>query len=346
MIVSGYLLKIPYWLVWQLKRLRGKLVDLVFYLDLEQDYYIIENILPHLSHPYRLAARNHHLAEKFKEKGIGVDVWPVFPKVLVMSRHAFHRFPISKITKIGLRHGPYHFKKMIASKKYNLFDLFLFTSQHEADVAKQLGINSAIAGGYPKLDAFRQKETIAFAKQLTEKSFFRKDKKTLLFTATWAQSGMSAVDKWIDQLPLLKKEYNLLVSLHPLMDKSYEEKVRNIDDIFFATPEVLPACMLAADFLVSDTSSVIAEFCALNKPIITFKVTQGHRLTPEITAMIRDVSLQIDSVEELVGAINDYESNTDLKKTERQKWNKLFYDDPDAIQGKRAANIINDKVKQ
>jgi CDP-glycerol glycerophosphotransferase (TagB/SpsB family) len=234
---------------------------------------------------------------------------------------------------------------MIASKKYNMFDLFLFTSQHEADVAKSLGIKSAIAGGYPKLDAFRQKETIAFSKQLVQKPFFRREKKTLLFTATWAQSGMSAVDKWVDQLPLLIKDYNIMVSLHPMMDKSYEEKVKNIHHIFYAKPEELPACMLAADFLVSDTSSVIAEFCALNKPIITFKVTAGHRLTPEIKAMIRDVSLQIVSLDELAEAIKGYEGNNDLKKPERMYWNRLFYDNPDAIQGRRAASIINDKLK-
>lgn len=342
MVLSAYFLKVPYWLAWKVQRLRGKLIDLVFYLDREQDYYVIENILIHINQPYQLVARNRLLAKRFINNGLDVDVWPVFPKVLVMSRHAYHRFPINSIKKIGLRHGPYHFKKLIASKKYNQFDLFLFTSRHEAEIAQNLGVKNAVSGGYPKLDSFRNETTIALAKKISEKTFFNKNKKTLLFTATWAQSGMSAIDRWIDHLPILKKDYNILVSVHPMMEKSYEEKLRKIADIFFTSAEELPACMLIADYLISDTSSVIAEYCALNKPIITFRVNAGNRITPEIIAMISDVSLQIDSVDELPAAINAYESDADLKKPERTYWNRIFYDNPDTIQGERAAKIITD----
>ncbi len=344
MVLSGYLMKIPYWTYWQLRRLWGKLDGVVFYVESGHDYRIMEHVLPYIAPSYKIVARNKKIADKLTEQGIETSVWPAYPSFLIMARHAFHRFPVSSIKKIGMRHGPYHFKRMIDARKYNAFDLFLFTSQTEVSIAVEKGIHCGIAGGYPRLDALRAANTPEKRHQLKVKTGFDNDKKNLLFTATWDKSGMSAIDLWVNNLQELTKEYNVMVSLHPGMGQHYISTVKLTEGVLLVDSDDLPAHMVLADFLISDTSSVIAEFCALNKPIITFRVPASERLTPEIQQMIGDISLQITDIAQVKGAVNQYLEQPDLKRSNREKWNKVIFDDPHVSHGARAAEIINDFI--
>ena len=344
MVFSGYLIKGPYWVFWHLLRWLGKLDDVVFYVDSEQDYVVIEHILPHLNKPFRIVARNEKVAKTLRKKGVDARAWPAFPRLLIMARHAFHRFPIAAIKKIGMNHGIYHFKKMIRAEKYNAFDLYLFISEAEAQQAKEYGVSCGVAGGCPRKDTFSDPHTIAASQKIKQQDSFDPQKKTLLFTATWDRSGLSAINRWIDHLPQLALQYNVFVSLHPMMSQTYFERVLAIPGIQFAQPHMLPAHMLAADLLISDTSSVMAEFCGLDKPIITFRVDSGKRLTKEIKEMIQDISIGIDSVDELGGAIEQYTQNPGLKSDLRARWNKVFYGEHKGSHGKKAAAIINNYI--
>ena len=343
MVLSGYLIKIPYWICWQSLRLTGKLQEFIFYVESEHDYNVIENILPHFEQPYRIAAKNRKVRKALETRGVNnVALWPVFPRVLMMTRHAFHRFPISGVKKIGIKHGTYHFKKMIAARKYNLFDLYIFTTEAEVQMAARKGIKNGVAGGQPKLDTFFLPKTLNQAKEIKNTRKIDPSRKTLLFTTTWDRSGLSAIDRWIDHLEKLSKHYNVCVSLHPMMSEQYFSRILNMPFVLYAQPEDLPAFMHLADVLISDTSSVMGEFCALNKPIITFAVEKGWRLTQEVKDMIRDISLQIQSIEELEQAIVAYWQNPLLKQEERLRWQKVFYGDIDQSHGKKAASIIKE----
>ena len=346
MVLSGKLIKFPYWLCWQFHRLLGKLHGTVFYVEYAHDYHIFENILPHLDTPFRIAAKNRALARELGSRGIKTMVWPVFPETLIMARHALHRFPINNIHKIGMMHGPYYFKKMVRAERYIAFDLYLFTSAAVLNQAKEKGITNGVVGGYPRIDAFRDAETIRQSHLLGIEAGLPNGKKTLLFTATWDRSGQSAVHKWIDRLRTLKARYNIVVSLHPMMSKSICDKLRSMKGIFVAAQHQLYAYMLLSDILISDTSSIIAEFCALDKPVITFSVGQANRLTPDIQAMIRDVSIQISSLEELDGAVERFEREPGLKKEQREKWNRLIYQDTKISHGKMAAEIMNGFIRR
>ncbi len=347
MVFSGIVLKFPYWIYWQICRLFNRLDGVVFYLDSEHDYAVIEYMLPYIKGDYKICVRNRKVARAlWNVSFIQADAWPCCPSVLIMTRHAFHRFPIQAITKIGMRHGPYHFKKMISSKKYNAFDLYLFTSEKEVSIAAKTGVKSGLAGGYPRLDAFRDPRVIDLMHKLQRQEGMKADKQTILFTATWDQSGVSAIDKWIDHLAEQKEKYNVVVSLHPIMSQHYVDKARSVDGIYIAESHQLPAYMLLADVMVSDTSSVIAEFCALNKPIITFRVNPGPRLSEEIQLMIKDISLQIDGMDELCPALQKYLLQPDLKQKRRTFWNEVIFDDVHAVQGKRAADCINNFIAE
>jgi hypothetical protein len=341
MVVSGWIIKFPYWIQWQLKKLSGKLSKVVLYVDSEHDYFVFEHILPHLSKPWQIVARNKKVAEKLKIHGLKVDAWPAYPEVLIMARHSFHRFPIDDIKKIGMKHGPYYFKKMIRAEKYNAFDLYLFVTEAEVSLTARQGVKCGKAGGYPRLDALKHPATQEKASRLKSSQNFDETKKTLLFASTWDRSGMSAIERWIDHLPGLVESYNILVSLHPSMSKKYKYKILSLEGVKFVNSEMLPAAMLVADFLVCDTSSVIAEFSTLNKPIITFAVDKTQRYTPEIQSMIADISVQIKTIDELGSAISSYTSNPSLKKNRREYWNEVFFGDTGISHGEKAAGVIN-----
>lgn len=346
MIISGYLIKLPYLVAWYIANALKKKNSVSFYVGSLHDYYLIENVLPHIKTPYQLVAKNFKVAKILRDKGLSTSVWPAFPNILIMPRHSFHKFPLKIIRKVGMRHGPYHFKKMINASKYNAFDLFLFTSEHEVAQAEQKGIYCGVPGGYPRLDAFKDQKTINKSQSIKNQSAFDNDKVTLLFTATWDRSGLSAVHKWVDQINELKEKYNVFVSLHPMMSKKYYKKIAEIKEIHLVSSYNLPAYMLASDFLVSDTSSVIAEYCTLNKGVITFKLNAKGRLTNEISEMISDISFQIDDVRELDRAVKHYSDNPDFKKINREKWSRVFFDDISISHGEKAAQYINSFIER
>jgi CDP-glycerol glycerophosphotransferase (TagB/SpsB family) len=342
MVLSGLIIKFPYWCIWQIRRVMGKLSGTVFYVESLHDYHIIEYILPHLHIDYKIIAKNRHVAHELNQEGMSASIWPVFPEVVIMARHAFHRFPIKGIRKIGLRHGPYHFKKFINPKKYNQFDLYLFTSKKELSLAQETGINIGRVGGYPRIDSLKNPQERTAGIRLFDQSKFEKGKKTLLFTSTWDQSGLSAIDRWINDLEEIKNKFNLFVSLHPMMRESVIKKIHSYQGICIVNAKELPAAMLMADFLVSDTSSVIAEFCALDKPIVTFNIPVGGRLTPEIHQMICDISVRINNLEEIDRAVDEYLAHPEMKKAERGYWNKVVFDDLNSLHGLRAAKVITE----
>ena len=345
MVISELIIKIPYYTIWQIKKWCNKLDGFVFYVASWHDFQIIEYILPHLHISYTLTSRNKKVLEDLSQKGFQVKKWPVYPTLLMMVRHAFHLFPVKQIKKIGIRHGPYHFKRMIHAEKYNLFDQFLFTSSHEAAIATAMGIKGAMAGGYPRLDAFRDARVLKQAHSFFLSCALSEKKKTLLFTATWDKSKMSAVHMWADQLHLLTGQFNILVSLHPAMANHWKDKVQKHSGVKLILSEQLPKAMLLADFLIGDTSSVIAEFCALDKPVITFRVPPSPRLTPEIAEMIKEISYQISHIKEIPQAIQYLQANPLHKSNERKFWNKLIFDDLSILHGKKVAEVIMDFTK-
>ncbi len=341
MVLSGLLISIPYRILWRLQKLTGLLKDLVVYVDHEHDYAIMEYMLRHLGRPYTLVAKNSKVASRLRASGIKASVWPSFPGAVIMARHAFHRFPEPAICRIGMRHGPWQFKEMIRAEKYNAFDLFLFVSQEEASMAKAKGIHCGVAGGYPRLDAFADQGIVEKSASLRQHPDGTMDKPTLLFTATWAGSGQSAIHRWAGYLHPLTTSYNILASVHPATPASLIKQIEDTPGVRMLVSEELPAGMLAADFLISDTSSVIAEYCALDKPIITFRVSGGARLSEDTAKMIAGISLQIETIEELADAIDNYRSNPHFKKAERKVWNGRFFGDGLSGHGKKAADVIN-----
>ena len=339
MVFSYYLTLIPYWKIWMFNRLFRKQKWGCFYCGDPMDIGVFASVQKYLQ-PMPVVAKNRKIRDQLKELGIEAKLMPVFPDFVVMTRHAAWKFPVKKITKIGLRHGPYHFKKFTDAKNYNMFDLFVMTSPEDVRLGAKVGIKSAIGLGYPKLDdAFNGTYTQEDLDKLSKKHGLDRTKKTLLFSATWEESGMSAIDRWAPHLPRLLRRYNVLVTLHPWCKEQYKQMIRETEGVtLLDEPNLIPYIMLA-DACIGDTSSVLAEFCALNKPIVTFKVDTGKRLTEEIVKLIDSFSLQIDNFDELQPALREALRNDKLGPA-RAEANKIMFNNLDGSAGLKVASAI------
>ncbi|MBK7104082.1 MAG: CDP-glycerol glycerophosphotransferase family protein [Ignavibacteriae bacterium] len=341
MVFSEILLKIPYTIAWYLTNSRINPFPIVFYCTDFIDYEIFEPILNEFEE-ITIVSKNRNVQEKLFEHGVSSILWPVYPKVVFMARHSLHMFPAKKIIKIGMRHGAYNFKSFISKKKYNKFDLYFFTSQNELNEAKEIGITIGDVGGFPKIDVLHNGQ-ISFdeLENLKVKLKFNNGKPIILFSATWNKSELSAITKWYDKLRLLTNDYNILVTAHSFTEKNIIEKIKSEDNIYFIENEKAAPYLLLADILIGDSSSIIAEFCTLDKPIITFRIEEKGRLNLKIINMLDEISFRVNSFEELINILPNSLKNKNLLSEKRKHHSKIMIDNFNG----NATKIMSEKIK-
>lgn len=340
MVFSYYLLKVPYKLVWNVLNLFKKRKEVVFYCANELDLDIFKNVQNSLI-PLPVVVKNKAMKRKLKSMGIESRTLPVYPKGVIMCRQACYLFPESKIIRIGMRHGAYHFKHFAGVKGYNMFNQFHFSSSKEVEEAQQVGITSGVGLGFPKMDdAFNGTYSETYLEELKREIGLDENKKTILFSATWDGSEMSAIDKWYDKLDQLTNEYNVLVTVHVWMSESYKKKIRNTEGVFFLeSSDVIPYIMIS-DVCLGDASSIISEMCALHKPIVSFKIPMVRRAVPEVMEIIESISFQIHQFEELKPMIEHAMFATKEKEEARNRANKRMFEKLDGKAGERVAAKI------
>ena len=340
MVFSNYLLKIPYSLVWHLYKLFGKLIPVVFYCGDPVDYHVFLPVAKYLDEIVYVTDKPK-VKTYLAQKGIKCKSLPVYPRCVIMARHSTHKFPYSKICRIGMRHGAYHFKRMTSPENYNQFNLYLMTSKMDVNAAKEMGIISAKAVGFPKLDpAFNGEITAAALAELRSRLGFNNGKPIVLFSATYDSSGMSAISFWCNNLHRLTEKWNVMVTLHSWIKPAYKDKINNTPDVYLIKDyDTLPYIMLA-DITVGDTSSILAECCALDKPIITLYLGQAKRSLKEIRDLIDAISYKVKSFADLEEKLNYVLTHKDELKPYRTVANAIFFDELDGKAGFRASNEI------
>jgi len=346
MIISSYFFKIPYRVLWHIARHRNKLIDCAVYCAEPLDYAILEPVIKYLNKPCEYVAKNSKTKHYLRQKGIQPKRMPVFPKIVIMARHSMWKFPVRDILKFGFRHGPYHFKTFTAKQQYLVFTRFFLTSVYEVEEAKSAGITNVQAIGYPKLDvAFNGSWTNSDDSKDSALDKFRRlkgidnKKPVLLFSSTYERSGMSAVHLWAHRLHELTSDYWILVTLHPWVSRDIYEQVERTSSVQLITiDEHIPA-MLASDLTISDTSSIIGEFIALDKRIITFRRGEARRKPGNMDSILDETGYRVDSFNELKELLPKYLTGDDPFLHNRRKLKDLMFCNLGKA-GEKAAEII------
>lgn len=340
MVLSYYILKLPYTLIWEVRQALGLNKDVMLYCANALDYQIFSPIQRHLK-SVKIIAKDKKAQQELANIGVESVVYPVFPKAVIMCRQAGYKFPASRMMKIGMRHGAYTFKPFANAKGYNLLNHFYMTSSREVERAQAFGIKCGRTIGFPKLDPiFDGSINKQDLENTANTANINNDKPTLLFTATWNDSGISAIEQWFDKLARFTAEYNVLVTVHPWTSEEIKQQIRQTPSVYFIESADILAYIQLADVCIGDTSSVLAECCALDKPIITFSVDDGKRTVVEVKQMISEFSYQIEQFEQLANMIKHALNNPKEKQPQRAAANKTMFDQLDGKASVRAANHL------
>jgi hypothetical protein len=340
-VVFSYYLTSPFYrATWQALRLFRKKRKIVLYCDDALDAVLFRNVQKHLN-PVQIVAKNRQVRKKLKTLGYFSRLMPSFPDAVIMFRNTAWKFPCKKIIKIGFDHGAYNFKRFSKAHYYNRFDAYFMSSEAEVIRAKKRGITTVRTIGFPKIDpVFDGSINPRQLRDLASKIGLDPKKKTLLFSSTWDGSGMSAIHKWYDRISSLKDRYNLMVTVHAWMSERYRTELKNNHDLIFIDDYEILRYIMIADVCIGDTNSLLAEFCLLDKPIITFRVPTTARTMADITELIEKISVRIDHFEELAPAVEKILKNGDGLSAQRKEAVKITLGEPDGKAGMRAAEEI------
>ena len=337
---SKYIVHFPYRIAWAVAHKFKKQKSIHFYCAGQVDYVVMESIIQHFSEGV-VVAKNRKVRKDLKKYGIESKLYPTFPDIVVIPRHTARKYPEPKIKKVGMRHGAYHFKDFVKASRYHMFDIYFVTSNEEVGLAQKKGIKNTKAIGFPKLDSFFDGTyTTDQLDSYRKKHKIDRDKPVLLFTTTWDKSGTSAIKHWIHRLDELTADYYVLVTVHQWTNKKYIQLLKNNKHIAYLEDKNILPYLLIADIMIADLSSIIAEFCALDKPIITYIVPDGKRTPKEIKDMLADISIRVNSFDEMKTAVQLALSEPNKQSDARKKYNRIMFDELDGKAGLRAAEII------
>ena len=341
MNVQDYILPVFYRPLWHLSKLVIRTKWFGFYCADPLDYYMFQPIRKHLDIPITYIAKNSKTRRFLKKMRVPCKRYPSCPDAVIMARQTAYKFPVRKIVKIGFDHGLYQFKRWTSSKYYNLFDVYFVSSRNQVELAKERGINTTVAIGYPKLDqAFDGTYDHEMLERRKADLGLNPDRKTIIFTSTWDVAGLSALTRWIDHVHILTDRYNILLTAHTWTEKRLVDKLKSIDGAVYLDDIDVTRYLLIADVFVGDYNSMIGEFCALDKPIITFRTPESDRSITAVRQLLARISIQIDTFDEIEAAIERCLANPDELAEERRKGNELMHYKLDGQAGKRAAEII------
>jgi CDP-glycerol glycerophosphotransferase (TagB/SpsB family) len=255
---------------------------------------------------------------------------------------------------IGTKAGYY-------TEEQNKHDIRFVEGQHRIAKIKELfplNKSKLYNVGFAKLDeAFVITEN---DKLKMIKSFgLDSDKKTILYAPTFYPSS---IDKMPKDFPAYFSEYNLIIKPHffSFLIKTYRhhlkifKKWNTYSNVYFAdvTQFNLVPFMTIADIMISDESSAIFEFAALNKPVIcnrNVKFRLSYRLLKSkikkrMDAQMdpfRDVATTVYKFNELIPAVKQELENPSLKEDARKKITEEIVGAVDGKVSERIADIMD-----
>ncbi len=210
--------------------------------------------------------------------------------------------------------------------------------------------------GYAKLDPIVNSSDKS---SLLQSFALDPNKKTILYAPTFYPSSIECLPK---NFPELLIKYNLIIKPHffSLIKDKYKSQqkslkhwasyknvyVCNVSDV-----SIVPF-MHQADLIISDASSTLFEFTALNKPAIwcdfyklrwsyrgIFKFRFSNRLDKDLT-YFEKVAIRTKNVKELIEQVELHIDNPQLKEADRLKMSEYLVGKVDGKCSERIANFI------
>jgi tetratricopeptide (TPR) repeat protein len=215
-------------------------------------------------------------------------------------------------TLVNLGHGTickgWYFSKGHISRRENCADLICVPGEvHRRVLSEQVRIPIEVTG-MPKLDViFRN----IHPREYTLRSMGLDPlRRTVLFAPTFNAELSIAPYVGARLRELVPPETNLIIKLHGAAPEDWKAVFRRValspNTYYSESPDIAPA-FAAADVLLTDVSSVIYEFLALDKPVVLFdsptRREYANYREDDLENVFRDVGIRIGDAREIIDAI-------------------------------------------
>jgi GT2 family glycosyltransferase len=301
----------------------------------------------------------NHEVQRLKQKCKFINDPSVFnPDLTYVADVSFSLKNCGKVINVGhglISKGGFY-KDAPIVRRENLADLICVPGEWHKQILEKNIFVPIVATGFIKSDKM-------FGANKVQKSDFCKkyniseSAKIILFAPTFNKE-LSSIPVLEDKIGLLAN-YNtvLLIKLHSMTDVKYVDYYRNLalnnPNIRFIDDIDLTPSLVAADVLISDVSSAVAEFLILNKPVIVVNnpnLKQYSYYDPnDIEYKIREGCIVVNNFDELkssVGRSLEYPNEFEAK---RKFYSSGLCLGKDGFAAKRAAesgiDLINGKFK-
>lgn len=194
-----------------------------------------------------------------------------------------HDEPLKRIKKLGWDGNHIYVEHGLGAMKYYTYKYSFF---HSADLLFYPGeifkkkmnainpkFNNGLLGGYPRMDELYNQEIDKSA--LCLKYNLNPNEPIILFAPSWG--GKYSKDSGINNIKYFKNVTNLIVVPHPADYKI----ARRYNAIIPQKNENINQFIQLSDIVISEVSSVLAEACLLNKPVIQIILDQYPGCFPE-----------------------------------------------------------------
>ncbi len=198
------------------------------------------------------------------------------------------------------------FTENLISRRENAANLLCLPGVIHKQVLKKNVYIPMEVTGMPKLDTVfslqkkNQDKPSGYRQELLKQMKLSLSKTTILFAPTFNKEFSLVYHTGAELRKYIPVEYNLIIKLHGVAPEEWKTAFRSYalhtPDTYYSDDYDISSCFLAADLMISDMSSVIYEFLALNKPVILFDSPDSgtfRKFNPlDIEYKFRDVGLR------------------------------------------------------
>jgi len=252
-----------------------------------------------------------------------------------------------KLVHVGhgvLSKGQYYTDTPTARRE-ELADMVCVPGKHHQTIMRRIISKPVVATGMPKLDEL-------FAGRVTRASVLEQyglpsDYHYVLFAPTF-NDELSAIPFVHDRIGkvLPDDKILLIIKLHPSTKAEYKDMYRALPNrdkrVIYADELDITPFLALCDVMISDVSSALMEFAALDKPVILFNNPNWSsypNFNPaDIEFQWRDIGIQVATLDEMRVAVSTYLQNPSLHADKRKKYTDLLF--ANKHDGKAAERIV------
>ena len=239
-----------------------------------------------------------------------------------------------KLVNVGhgvLSKGQYYTDTEMARRE-ELADVICVPGVYHKEIMEKIVSKAVIATGMAKLDGLFGKHESDIKYQLS--GIEKRGKFTVLFAPTF-NDELSAIpfvkDKINEVLP--DNDSVLYIKLHGSTAEKYKDaysRLPLIDErVIYITDHDITPYLEIADVLISDVSSVMMEFAALDKPVVLFnnpnqKAYKNYN-PYDLEYTQRDIGYQVSTLEEMKFAVLKIHRGNDPYKEKRKEITDMLF---------------------